>query len=61
MTKWGPSGSKSGKDPQRKKNDWPSANPGSGHSSQHKKIKPVKGSNPRNFPTFKVVNNKDGD
>lgn len=33
-----------------------SANPGSGYSKSHKKVKPVKGSFPRNFPGFKVVN-----
>jgi len=39
-----------------KKSEWPSANPGGGYSSQHKKVKPVKGSFPRNFPKFKVAN-----
>jgi len=36
--------------------EYGSANPGSGYSKSHKKVKPVNGSFPRNFPKFKAAN-----
>jgi hypothetical protein len=34
----------------------PPVNQGGGYSKSHKKVRAVKGSFPRNFPQFKVVN-----